>query len=258
MMGMRYHPEYNPLVSLPMLTIPPMVYMAGSVALSRRWPAGKKVAVKNWMRFYNVVQIALCLYMTIGLLPVVQVPNIFGINSSFTAQGEWFVLVHYLSKYLDWFDTLFIILKGNTAKQFSLLHVYHHGTIGVVWGFLLKMGYGNGTVRYGAFVNSVTHVLMYSHYLYTSFGLKNPLRDLLTKWQIFQFYTCMAHSVLTLTGIYIVERNIPRNIAWYQFAYHITMIYLFTFKLRWVPKIYLSASARSDTSSSSSSVKKLS
>jgi hypothetical protein len=31
-----------------------------------------------------------------------------------TARLEWFVYVHYLSKYLDFFDTVFIILRGAT------------------------------------------------------------------------------------------------------------------------------------------------
>ena len=76
------------------------------------------------MRAYNVVQIVVCSYMTWGLLPVVGFPNVFGIDSDFTARGEWFVLVHYLSKFLDWFDTFFIVAKGNARKQLSFLHVY--------------------------------------------------------------------------------------------------------------------------------------
>ena len=148
------------------------------------------------------------------------------------------MLVHYLSKWLDWCDTLFIILKGNSLKQLSFLHVYHHSTIGVVWGILLRSGAGNGTARYGALINSVTHVLMYSHYLWTSFGLRNPLKSYLTMWQITQFYSCFLHAILVLTGVFIVETKVPRDMAWLQFCYHITMIYLFTFKMAWVPKLY--------------------
>ena len=38
----------------------------------------------------------------------------------------------YLSKILDFFDTVFIIL-GKKWKQLSFLHVYHHLTIFAVW-----------------------------------------------------------------------------------------------------------------------------
>ncbi|KAJ1454712.1 ELO family [Pelagophyceae sp. CCMP2097] len=198
------------------------------------------------MRVYNVVQIVACAYMTWGLWPVVGWPNVFGINSTFTKEGEWFVLMHFLSKFLDWFDTLFIIAKGNSGKQLSFLHVYHHATIGVVWGYLLSVGAGNGTSRYGALINSVTHVFMYSHYLWTSFGLTNPFKALLTKWQITQFYSCFVHAVLVLTGVFVQETRVSQSLAWLQFCYHITMVYLFTFQMQWIPKIYLSLEAATE------------
>merc|ERR1719421_941393 len=164
-------------------------------------------------------------------------PNLFGINSEYTKAGEWYIFVHYLSKYFDWFDTLWMILKKKSSTQMSFLHLYHHATIGVVWGFMLSVGHGNGTVRYGAFINSVTHVIMYSHYLWTSFGLKNPLKNYITMWQIFQFYTCFAHANLILFVLPQMETKLPHQLAWLQFFYHITMVYLFTFKLHWVPAL---------------------
>ena len=58
------------------------------------------------------------------------------------------------------FDTLWMILKKKSSVQMSFLHLYHHATIGVAWGFLLSLGHGNGTAQYGAFINSVTHIIM--------------------------------------------------------------------------------------------------
>lgn len=149
------------------------------------------------------------------------------------------MLVHYLSKYLDWCDTFFIIAKGNARKQLSFLHIYHHSTIGVVWGILLALGNGNGTARYGALINSITHILMYSHYLWTSFKFKNPFKALLTKWQITQFYSCFVHAIVVLSGVFLTETHMSVPCAWMQFFYHITMVYLFTFHLHWVPGFYL-------------------
>merc|ERR1719281_2044254 len=111
-----------------------------------------------------------------GLLPCLGFPNLFGINSEFDQRGEWFVFVHYLSKYLDWFDTIFIVLKKKRA-QLSFLHMYHHATIGPIWGWLCLLGVANGTVRYGAMINSLTHVFMYTHYLVTALGFRNPLKN---------------------------------------------------------------------------------
>merc|ERR1719162_1827006 len=185
------------------------------------------------MQFYNVVQILVCGYMVWGLTPVLGFPNFFGINSALDQTGEWFVFVHYLSKYLDWFDTLWITLKKNRS-QLSFLHVYHHGTIVAVWGMLLHQGVGSGTARYGAWINSLTHVIMYSHYLWTSFGWKNPFKWYITRWQIFQFYSCLLHAVLVQT----IEKTDSQKQAWLQLAYQTTMVYLFTFKLNWVPKFF--------------------
>merc|ERR1719329_677925 len=166
------------------------------------------------MQVYNVVQIVVCSYMTLGMFDVVGWPNIFGINSPYTEAGEWFVFCHYLSKWLDWCDTLFIILKKNSAKQLSFLHVYHHATIGVVWGYLL-----------------------------TSMGLKNPMKSWLTTWQITQFWSCFAHAICVLFIWPSWDQNLDRNLAWLQFGYHITMIYLFTFKMSWVPAFFIGGQA---------------
>jgi elongation of very long chain fatty acids protein 4 len=243
---MKFYPQYAQLVSPAMMTVPPLLYVGAAVVGSRATTPGKPVMeVKQWMRLYNVVQIVVCAYMTWGLAPVVGFPNFFGIDSDFDARGEWFVLVHYLSKYLDWFDTFFIIAKGNAKKQLSFLHVYHHSSIGLMWAILLATGNAGGTARYGALINSVTHVLMYSHYLWTSFGRKNPLKALLTKWQIAQFYSCFVHAVLVLTGAFIVETKLQPELAWLQFCYHITMVYLFTFQMQWIPKIYISMDDKS-------------
>merc|ERR1712048_422337 len=137
----------------------------------------------------------------------------------------------------------------------SFLHVYHHGTIGCVWGLLLNEGVGSGTCRYGAWINSVTHVIMYSHYLWTSFGLKNPLKNYITMWQIFQFYTCFAHANIILFVLPGMETILPQQLAWLQFFYHITLVYLFTFKLHWVPAFIKGDAGKKDKTDSDAKAK---
>lgn len=69
-------------------------------------------SLKYAMLIYNNTQIILNIYMIYGLISVISFPNIYGINIPYTSNLRYFVYVHYLSKYFDYFDTLFIILRG--------------------------------------------------------------------------------------------------------------------------------------------------
>ncbi len=153
------------------------------------------------------------------------VPNVLAINSDFSAETEFLVFVHFLSKILDFCDTIFIVLRKKNT-QLSFLHLYHHSTIISIWGYLLHLGYGSGAASFGAFINSAVHVLMYTHYLITTFGVENPLKHLLTKVQIFQFYTCIFQA--TVACFTDLETVYPKYLGWVEFAYHCTMIALFS------------------------------
>mmetsp|Transcript_22422 Transcript_22422/g.62200 ORF Transcript_22422/g.62200 Transcript_22422/m.62200 type:complete len:246 (-) Transcript_22422:57-794(-) len=245
-MGMRFFAQCTMLVSPATLCILPAAYIAAALAGHRAMLMHDTPSfVRRGMQIYNMVQIITCAYMTWGLLPVLGFPNVFGIGTEYTETGEWYMLVHYFSKYLDWMDTLWMILNKKGHEQMSFLHLYHHSTIVAVWGVVLYLGHGNGTVRFGAFINSFTHMLMYAHYLWTSFGFKNPLKSLVTTWQIVQFYLCFIHSCCVLFVFHPLECCLPWSLAWLQFCYQLTMLYLFTFKLRWVPRCIKDVHCRS-------------
>jgi elongation of very long chain fatty acids protein 4 len=242
-MTLRFHeqPWMQALVSPAVWLVLPALWVMGVMGLVRIMTTKKPVDVKVAMQVYNVVQIVVCGYMVWGMLPCIGFPNIFGLNSEFDERAEWFVFVHYLSKYLDWFDTLWIILNKKRT-QLSFLHVYHHATIVPVWGLLLQQGVGCGTIRYGAWINSLTHVIMYSHYLWTSLGLKNPFKRYITMWQMTQFYSCIVHAFVVL----FFEQSEVQNYAWIQVVYQSTMVYLFGRMMTWVPECIPEFSAEKD------------
>lgn len=202
-----------------------LVGYLGMIAGLRAYMKGRTpYSLKVAMQVYNVLQVALNVYMIWGLAVVPVLPyNLFGLNNKYTARVEYFVYVHYLSKFLDFLDTAFIVLRGKDRQQLSFLHVYHHASIGMIWGALLYSGHGNGTAAFGCLINSVIHCLMYSHYLYTSFGYTNPFKKLITQAQLIQFATCIVHAVCVLAW----ETVLPRPLAWAQFVYHIQMLVLF-------------------------------
>eukprot|EP00048_Salpingoeca_helianthica_P020236 m.5590 g.5590 ORF g.5590 m.5590 type:complete len:272 (-) comp4564_c0_seq1:24-839(-) len=207
------------------------------VALLVRLTAQREAAsMAGAMRVYNLAQIALCSYMTYGLFwtlyeapPLdwevfgVRLPNIFALNAPFTQETEFFIFLHYFSKLVDFCDTFFIILRKKN-EQLTFLHVYHHASIIAIWGILLHWGYGGGAVAFGAWINSLVHVLMYSHYLITSFGINNPFKRQLTSLQIIQFHLCIVQAALVSAGL---DAFFPPRIATMQLLYHISMIVLF-------------------------------
>ena len=175
------------------------------------------------MKIYNSMQIILNIYMIYGLLHI-TCNNIFAINAPYQYNTEYFVYVHYLSKYLDYFDTFFIIMRGKVRQQLTFLHIYHHSSIAIVWGYLLNVGHGNGTAAFGCLINSFVHLVMYSHYLYTSFGYVNPYKKYITQIQLAQFVICIVHFF----GVYFYDIMYPKDLAYIQLFYHIKMIILFT------------------------------
>jgi len=201
-------------------------YLSSIVILRNFMKNRSSYRLKRLMQFYNLSQIILNIYMICGIYKYTFIStktNLFGINLMYNSNIEYYVFVHYLSKYFDYIDTIFIILK-KADRQLTFLHVYHHSTIGIIWGSLLYIGHGNGTVMFGCLINSIIHTLMYSHYLCASFGIYNPFKKIVTQAQIFQFVLCIIHSI----SVMIWENICPRHLAWFQFIYQIQMIMLFT------------------------------
>jgi len=174
------------------------------------------------MQAYNIFQVLFNGYIVYGLYQAFPPSNIFGINIPYDDKIRYFVYLHYISKYTDYLDTLFMILRKKST-QLSLLHIYHHSTVGLVWGTLTYIGHGNGTAAFGCMVNSFIHTIMYAHYFYTSLGFKNPLKQYITIAQLLQFVICMMHAFTVL----IYERVAFAELAYAEILYHITMLYLF-------------------------------
>lgn len=191
--------------------------LVGTASLRSTWELRAVLLV------YNAAQVVLCGWMAAGLAAGAwSWSNPMALNLSYSPHIEFFMLLHFLSKILDFCDTIWMVLKKNW-RQLTFLHVYHHLSITLVWGYLLQSGDANGTAYFGAFLNSVVHFLMYSHYFVTSLGYKNPLKPLLTNIQLLQFGLCLLHAVL----VALYEKVLPANLAYLQLAYHTVMLILF-------------------------------
>jgi elongation of very long chain fatty acids protein 4 len=82
-----------------------------------------------------VLQIVLSAYMSVTAVSEMLRNNykFWGTGFNPSEKGMAFVIwLFYVSKYVEFGDTLIMVAKGNT-RQISFLHVYHHVTISLIW-----------------------------------------------------------------------------------------------------------------------------
>jgi hypothetical protein len=75
------------------------------------------------------------------------------------------ILLHYYNKWLDIGFTALLIL-GRRWKKLNFLHIFHHFTIGPVWGYVLRNcdSIPVGAYAFGAMVNSFVHLLVFAYF----------------------------------------------------------------------------------------------
>ena len=74
------------------------------------------------------------------------------------------LLRYYISKMLEFVDTLLMVLRKKDG-QVTFLHLYHHSTMFPLWWIGVSYVAGGNSVI-GATTNSVVHVIMYSYYFF--------------------------------------------------------------------------------------------
>lgn len=104
--------------------------------------------------------------------------------------------LYFMSKFLDFFDTFFFILRKK-FNQISKLHVIHHAIMPFsVWWGLKFVPTGHST--FFGWINSFIHVLMYFYYFLAAFGPKMQKflwwKIYLTILQILQFIAIAIHE----------------------------------------------------------------
>jgi GNS1/SUR4 family len=92
--------------------------------------------------------------------------------------------VYYLSKFWEFVDTLFLLLK---KKPTSFLHVFHHALVVVMAWLWVDQAQ---TLHWaGLLINTAVHVVMYSYYFETVWGKSPWWKRCITSFQIIQFAT---------------------------------------------------------------------
>ncbi|KAL9955570.1 hypothetical protein ACROYT_G036910 [Oculina patagonica] len=164
--------------------------------------------------------------------------------------------VYFLSKFVEYLDTFFFILRKKN-NQVTFLHVYHHASMCVLWWTVCKWipgmaekgiageGWGGkgllgmrGTGRrgrkggvsyFGATCNSFVHVVMYAYYGLSAIGPQmRPYlwwKRYITKLQLTQF------AVIILSGVSALlnhDCKYPHWAKWVMVFYTFIQLALFT------------------------------
>lgn len=173
------------LLSLPLLRIFTNQYLSPNVDV--------KLLLKETMIIYNGGQVLLNAWMVWKIIDAVLYRDHPFFGDVHTVTGASFaVWVHYMDKYLEFFDTFFMVLRGR-MDQVSFLHVYHHVSIAWAWWYAV-LSWPGGDSYFGALLNSFIHVMMYSYYTLSLLKVSCPWKKYLTQAQLIQFTTVLLYT----------------------------------------------------------------
>jgi len=130
----------------------------------------------------------------------------------------WVSIVFYWSKFVEYFDTLFLYVRGVPV---TYLHWFHH--IGAAVNLFFGIKYNGEALWIFVWLNSFIHILMYWYYAASIFrtnekGLIDTLKPFVTLIQIVQFNT----------GFYFLYQY-PRKVpCWKRDHFRMIGVYYYT------------------------------
>jgi len=180
---------------------------------------------------HNLFCFALSLYMCVGIVreAIIHKYTFWG-NPYNPKEKEMALLLYlfYMSKYVEFMDTIIMIMKRNT-RQITFLHVYHHSSISLIWWAIAHHAPG-GEAYFSAALNSGVHVFMYAYYFLSAILRNNPKvrakylfwGKYLTQLQMFQFMLNLMQAHYDLK-----HQRGPQFLITILFYYMISLLMLF-------------------------------
>lgn len=134
----------------------------------------------------------------------------------------WF----YFSKFIEFFDTIFFIMRKK-YNQVSFLHVFHHGIMPISWWFGVKFVPG-GFGTFHALLNSFIHFMMYIYYGLSGLGPTYQKyiwwKKYMTSMQITQFLLVCIHSSQLL---FLKDCDYPKLFVYWIGLYALIFLVMF-------------------------------
>ncbi|XP_014260822.1 elongation of very long chain fatty acids protein AAEL008004-like isoform X2 [Cimex lectularius] len=133
---------------------------------------------------------------------------------------------YYFSKFTEFFDTLFFILRKKN-EHVSTLHVIHHGMMPMSVWFGVKFTPG-GHSTFFALLNTFVHIVMYFYYMISAMGPEYQKyiwwKKHLTTFQMVQFVMIFAHQFQLL----FTPCDYPKSFMVYIALHGVLFLFLFS------------------------------
>lgn len=155
--------------------------------------------MKTPIRLYNFILVIINTYLFIGSITSFRYGlDYWGCGEALSIRKRHLILhyghLFFHTRYLEFFDTFFFILRKKTS-QISFLHVFHHGVVPT----LMYIGLKFYPVPFNALLpttNMFVHIIMYAYYGLATFpSIHRYLwwKRYLTTMQISQFALLLLH-----------------------------------------------------------------
>ncbi|KFK38107.1 hypothetical protein AALP_AA3G070400 [Arabis alpina] len=148
----------------------------------------------------------------------------FPVNVKPTGPVFFWAQVFYLSKILEFADTLLILL-GKSFQRLSFLHVYHHATVMILCFLWLRSRQSMFPVA--LVTNSTVHVFMYGYYFLCAIGSRPKWKRLVTNIQIVQFLFGFGVSLWMLPEHFFGSGCSGMWVGYFNAAFNVSLLALF-------------------------------
>ncbi|KAK7790394.1 hypothetical protein R5R35_012390 [Gryllus longicercus] len=194
----------------------------------------KPLELKNVLVFYNLFQVLFSMWLFREISMSGWVTGHYNFRCQpvdYSNHPKTLRMVHacwwyYFSKFTEFFDTFFFILRKKNSHV-STLHVIHHGIMPMSVWFGVKFTPGGHSTFFGL-VNTFVHIVMYTYYLLSAMGPQYQKylwwKKYLTTFQMVQFVAIMVHAFQLL----FIDCNYPRAFVWWIGLHAVMFYFLFS------------------------------
>ncbi|XP_012449300.1 uncharacterized protein LOC105772535 [Gossypium raimondii] len=223
----------TPASSHRFLTLTVLSYISFTFVLSQlSRPSVSRPLLKSIAAVHNIFLLTLSFIMALGCLVSIfsQVPNFntlvcFPRGTSPSGPLFFWAYIFYLSKIVEFMDTLLIILSGS-MKRLSFLHVYHHSMVVIMCYICLDSA--QSSVPMVLVTNCVVHVVMYTYYLLCTLGMHPKWKKMVTDFQLVQFW--LSFLIMAMLVFYhFTASGCSGILSWcFNAAFIVSLLYLFS------------------------------